>query len=220
MIDPMSIDLPDFLSGWYGPPSRPAAHLSNTCSWLPSSLRAWHELSSQWTTPLTTIKKMVTPESIAPLEDRAVFMKDAGDAIWAFDINDPSTVYEGQLLEGWTPSVENLSEFLIHNALNEAAFNAISRRAHEQVDEAFLDEVLDPMTEVSFGGWQWPRPGHRIFLGDGLVADIGPAMEDHAPWGNKPGFSEVQIGSNDPALLSYVDQIQGVDWFKSGQSYK
>jgi hypothetical protein len=43
-------------------------------------------------------------------------------------------------------------------------------------------------------------------------------MEDHAPWGNKPGFMEVQIGSNAPALLSYVDEIPGIDWFKSGCS--
>jgi hypothetical protein len=161
---------------------------------------------------------MRAPESIVSLEGKAIFMADAGDAIWAFDVDDPSRVYEGQLHEGWMESSERLSEFLIHNALNDAAFNAISRRACEQVEEAHLDQILAPMTEVSFGGWQWPRPGHRIFLGDGLLADVGPAMEDRAPWGNKPGFVEVQIGSNNPALLSYMDEMPGIDWFKSGRS--
>ncbi|MGW2883427.1 hypothetical protein ACWDBP_46235 [Streptomyces sp. NPDC001233] len=218
MIDPKSIDLPSFLSSWYGPPSRPATPLPDTCSWLPAPLREWYEVSSQWTTPLTTLKRMRTPENIVALEDKAIFMADAGDAIWAFDVDTPSRVYEGQIHGGWTESTEDLPEFLIHNALHEAAFNATSRRACEQVEEERLDEILAPMTEVSFSGWQWPRPGHRIFLGDGLIADVGPAMEDHAPWGNKPGFTEVQIGSNNPALLSYVDEMSGIDWFKSGRS--
>lgn len=218
MIDPMSIDLPSFLSSWYGPPSQPATPLSDRCSWLPTPLKEWFGISSQWTTPLMTLKIMHAPESIVALEGKAIFMADAGDAIWAFGVDSPSRVYEGQLHEGWIESNEKLSEFLVHNALNEAAFNATSRRACEQVEEVHLDQILAPMTEVSFGGWQWPRPGHRVFLGDGLVADVGPAMEDHAPWGNKPGFAEVQIGSSNPELLSYLDEMPGIDWFKSGHS--
>ncbi|MFJ6390132.1 hypothetical protein ACIQJT_21285 [Streptomyces sp. NPDC091972] len=159
---------------------------------------------------------MRKPENIAVQEGRAIFMADAGDAIWSFDANDPSKVYEGQLHERWTESAENLSEFLIHNAMNEAAFNAKFGRSCEQVEESHLDQIIAPLTEVSFGGWQWPRPGHRIFMGVGLIADVGPAMEDHAPWGNRPGFVEIQIGSNDPDLLCYVDKMRGIDWFKSG----
>jgi hypothetical protein len=218
MIDPMSIDLPSFLDRWYGPPAKPASPLSDTCSWLPEPLREWYELSSQWTVPLMTLKRMRAPEMITVMDDKALFMADAGDAIWAFDTRDPSKVYEGQLHEEWKESAEHLSEFLIHNALNEAAYNATARRACEAVEEARLEEILSPLTEVSFGGWKWPRPGHRIYHSEGLVADVGPAMQDHAPWGNRPGFAEVQIGSNNPALLSYVDEISGINWFRSGRS--
>ncbi|GAA4119381.1 hypothetical protein GCM10022284_75100 [Streptomyces hundungensis] len=218
MINPMSIDLPGFLGDWYGPPCRPVAPLPESCSWLPAPLRGWHEVSSQWLAPLMTIKRMLAPESIVALEGKAIFMADAGDAIWSFDVDCPSRIYEGRLHEGWTRSSENLTEFLIHNALHEAAFNAKSKRACEQVELVHLDRILAPMSEVSFGGWGWPRPGHKIFLGDGLIADVGPAMEDRAPWGNKDGFVEVQLGGNEPDRISYVDQISDIHWFRSGQS--
>jgi hypothetical protein len=164
-----------------------------------------------------TLKRMRAPEKIAAAEGKAIFMTDAGDAIWAFDVDNPSKVYEGELHEGWLESAELLPEFLIHNALNEAAFNAASRRSCEQVAEEHLDEILAPMTEVDFAGWRWPRPGHKIFLGEGLIADVGPAMEDRAPWGNRIGFAEVQIGSLNSTLLAYVDALSDIEWFKSSR---
>ncbi|MFJ6836844.1 hypothetical protein [Streptomyces sp. NPDC091209] len=217
MIDPPSIDLPRFLANWYGSPDAPPSRLPDSAAWLPEPLKEWHELSSQWTTPLMTLKRMRAPEEIAVKGGKAIFMADPGDAVWAFDPDSPMDVYEGELYEGWEKSTESLSEFLIHNALNEAAYNATSRRACDEVAESRLDDILAPMTEVTFGGWRWPRPGHRVFMSDALVASVGPALEDQAPWGNRPGYVQVQIGSNDPALLAYLDELGGLRWMRSGR---
>ncbi|MFD8810172.1 hypothetical protein ACFV23_01380 [Streptomyces sp. NPDC059627] len=218
MINPMDIDLLDFLNRWYGAPTQAVTPLPPACHWLPAPLRAWYEASSQWDRPLMTIKEMNAPEEIASLDKKAIFMTDPGDAIWAFDVEDPSIVWEGQMHEGWTQSAERLPEFLVHNALNEAAFNAAVRRSWDQVEVSRLEEILAPMTEVSFGGWLWPRPGHKIYLGEGLLADVGPAVADRAPWGDKPGFADVQIGSVDSDRLSYIDSIPNIDWIKAART--
>ncbi|MFC1432487.1 hypothetical protein ACEZDB_17700 [Streptacidiphilus sp. N1-3] len=215
MIDPMSIDLPRFLTGWYGSPDLPAHRPIDIHSWLPEPLKDWYELSSQWTRPLMSIKRMRRPEEIALKDGKAVFMEDPGDQFWAFDPSSPMDVYEGELYEQPEKVAEQFPEFLIHNALNEAAYTGASRRACDQVEESRLLEILAPMTEVAFSGWRWPRPGHRIFVADCLVADVGPALEDHSPWGNRAGYANVQIGCSDPASLLYLDELHGLSWIQS-----
>ncbi|GLZ78561.1 hypothetical protein Afil01_33680 [Actinorhabdospora filicis] len=143
-------------------------------------------------------------------------MDDPGDAEWAFAPDSPLDVYEGTLYEGWEKCAESLPEFLVHNALFEAGYNATSRRYCYEVPEDLLPQLLTPMTEVAFGGWRWPSPGHRIFMGEGLVANMGPTQEDSAPFGGKPGYADIQIGSTDPTLLSYLDDIPDLNSVKAG----
>ncbi|MFF4260439.1 hypothetical protein ACFY1L_55950 [Streptomyces sp. NPDC001663] len=166
--------------------------------------------------PLITVKRMRSPEEITTEGRKAVFLEDQGEDFWAFDLDNPMDVYEGKLYGDWEKANEDLSEFLIHNALNEAAYGARATRSWDAVPESLLAEILSPMEEVAFGGWRWPSPGGRVFVSDALVANIGPAVEDSAPWGDRPGYAEVQIGSSRPGLLSYLDEIEGIDWLKSG----
>lgn len=217
MIDPMSIDLPRFLTNWYGSPANPPRDLTDDCAWLPEPLKDWYKISSQWTKPLVTLKRMRSAEEIVTAGGKAIFMDDPGDQIWAFDPDSPMDIYEGQLHGEWEKSAEDLSEFLIHNALNEAAYSGASRRACDYVPELLLPDILAPMKEVGFKGWRWPRPGHRVFMSESLVADVGPALEDYAPWGNKPGYVQVQVGSRQPDLLNYLDGISSISWLKSGR---
>ncbi|WP_328759274.1 hypothetical protein [Streptomyces sp. NBC_00271] len=217
MIDPVSVDLAQFLTSWYGPPDASSSRLSGPHAWLPEPLKDWHELSSQWTRPLMTLRRMRAPKEITIEDGKAIFMTDAGDEVWAFDPGSPTDVYEGQLYEEWGKCAESLPEFLTHNALNEAAHNATSRRVCDEVKEELLSEILAPMTEVSFRGWRVPRAGHRVFMGDSLIADVGPALQDHAPWGLKSGYVQIQIGSKEPAAMTYLDKISNLDWLKSGR---
>lgn len=214
MIHPDAINLPDFLCDWYGLPIMAAQPLPANCSWLPGPLREWHALSSQWDAPLVTVKRMIAPEEIQAEGRFATFMEDQGGQIWAFDTENPMVVYEGQYREGWRKAKERLPEFLIHNALHEAAHSAEHWRSSGGFEDAHLSAVLAPMAEVAFGGWGWPGPGHRVFLGEGLVADVGPAMEESAPWGERSGYVEIQIGAKSPELLEYLDEIADIEWFR------
>ncbi|GGQ88612.1 MULTISPECIES: hypothetical protein [Streptomyces] len=215
MIDPMQIDLPAFLRNWHGPSDAPVTPLASSYSWLPAPLREWYELSSRWSTPLITLKEMFTPDQIQPERGRAIFMQDYGDQAWAFEVNEPSVVLEGQPDGSWKRSAESLPEFLVHNAIHESAYNTPFWRACNDVPDSRLPEILATLQEVSFGGWLWPRPGHKIFLGEGLIANVGPAMEDRAPWGNVPGYWEVQIGAIDAIRLDYLDGMHDIRWMRS-----
>ncbi|MFI1932308.1 hypothetical protein [Streptomyces sp. NPDC020330] len=213
MIDPATINLPNFIANWYGNPDLPRESLPEQHAWIPAPLRTWHEISRQWSTPLVTLKKMISPEEIEARDGKAIFMIDPGDSAWAFDMNDPNIVYEGQLYEGWVASSESMTEFLKHNLLNEAAFNAPATRFSEAVNFEALERTLEPMTEVSFGGWLWPQPGHRIYMNSVMVADVGPSIEESEPFGNREGLASVQIGSISPKNLEYLDAIHQVEWF-------
>jgi hypothetical protein len=213
MIDPSSIELSNFLTTWYGPPNRQVVTMPEQYKNLPSPLQNWHALAARWTVPLVRNKKLLSPEEMITKNGKIIFMADPGDAIWGFDPENPATVYEGRLYGDWIQLRESLTDFLIHNAVNEAAYNAPYTKSCECVNNDHLAQILAPMTEVAFEGWYWPRTGHRIFASESLIADVGPAMEDVEPWGNKPGFSEVQVGAIAASSLEYLVAIPGTEWY-------
>ncbi|WP_377271640.1 hypothetical protein [Peterkaempfera sp. SMS 1(5)a] len=214
MIDPATIDLNRFWSYWHGQPTDSPTPLPDSCAWLPKPLREWHENSSQWDANLTAIKSMTPPQDISIVDRKATFMSEDGGGIWAFSADDPSIVLEGKLYGEWMESAESLSEFLIHNALQETAFTATHWRFCDEVPDAILPRVLAPMEEVSFSGWNWPHPGFRIFLGEGLVADVGPSTGRQTPWAERLGYSEVQIGATTCEALAYLDDLSNISWVK------
>lgn len=216
MIDPASIDLHRFLEDWHGSPAASPGTLPAECDWLPEPLKDWYSLSDCWTSSVVKLKRMLAPEQITESEGKAVFMKDpTGDWLWAFDVADKTTVYDAELHEGWELTTEPFSEFLIHNALNEIVYGAINWRESTQVKVNLLAEILAPMTEVSFGGWRWPRPGGRIFKSEALVAEAGPAMNPNAPWADRPGYAEVRVAAVDPEHLAYLDNMTSIKWLGS-----
>ncbi|CAM5580351.1 hypothetical protein STENM36S_08545 [Streptomyces tendae] len=161
---------------------------------------------------LDVVKALVTPSDIHSDGHVAVFMEDHGYHEWAFGINSPDKVFERESGNPWEELSEPLSEFLIHNAIHEAAYASDFWRSCTQVPDSKLPEILAPMQMISFKDWTWPRPKQRIFMGDGLLANIGPAMEDHSPWSNRAGYVEVQAGATDPAHLEYLDSIPEIQW--------
>ncbi|MDT0396795.1 MULTISPECIES: hypothetical protein [Streptomyces] len=163
---------------------------------------------------MITTKEMITPGQIEPRNDMAIFMEDYGDQLWAFDVDDPTIVLESQPDGSWERCAENLSEFLTHNALHESAHTAPFWRASSNVPDSKLPEILTKMQQVSFNGWLWPRPGHQIFLGEGIIADIGPAMKNQSPWENHRGYTEVQIGATNSELLDHLDEMRDIKWLR------
>jgi hypothetical protein len=159
---------------------------------------------------------MLPPEQIKQSDRKAVFMKDpTGDWLWAFDAGDETTIYDAELHKEWKRTAEPLPEFLIHNALNETVYGASAWRECAQVEDELLIPILAPMTEVSFGGWRWPRPGGRIFMSDVLIAEASPAMSPSTPWKDRPGYTEIRVAAVDSTHLSYLDEMASIKWLGS-----
>ncbi|MFJ8747438.1 hypothetical protein ACIRL2_49935 [Embleya sp. NPDC127516] len=208
MIDPLTIDVDGFLIDWCGPPLAPPRDLPASCRWLPEPLRDLHRLVSRWPgpRPYFGLLNMRDPEEIEAKGRAVTFMSDpTGDWLWAFDLDDPDVVYDRELYEGWEEVDESLSVFLRHAVVQEAMCVGSARRWGE-VPRDRLEDVLAPMTEVAFGAWRWPGPGRRIFMNDGLVAEVlsleGPGISRPVP-----GLVEVSIAANTPKGLAYLDAV-------------
>jgi hypothetical protein len=208
VLDPLRIDLAQFLITWHGPPATPAGDLPPEAARLPEPLREWHRLIARWPEPFNRMNRMLAPGSVTPDEaGKATFLADpTGDWLWAFDTGSPPGLWERELYDTWQPVPESLPEFLAHHALFEAAYSLRPFRSHTELPAGRLPEVIAPMTEVRLGGWQWPRPGGRIFLADRLVAEVGPA--------NRPHQLDLRVAGLDDADLAYLDSMAGVDWHR------
>lgn len=143
---------------------------------------------------------------------KMVFLSDPSDAIWGFDPDDPQNVYEGRLYGDWRRLTEAWPEFLIHNAIGEAVYNAPFAKTCDSVENGRVPEVLAPLTEVVTGAWNWPDSGHRLFMGQNIIAEVGPAINGGAPIEDMSGYSEVQVGATSASALAYLNAIPA-DWF-------
>lgn len=220
MIQSQEIDLLDFLSRWYGPPAAPAGPEPDGPVWLPHELRDWLHLSSRWAQPLISAKRMLPADQISPVDGYAVFMTDAtGDWRWAFDIEQPDRIVEAELYESWLPVPESWSEFLKHNALSEATCSGPVVVEAAQVEESLLPEILRPLEQVDFGEWRWPRPGGKVFVGGGMIAQIGPAIAPGRPGENRPGFCEVRVAAKAESSVQYLLEIDSISWMRHDSSH-
>lgn len=216
MINLAEIDLFNFLIDWHGLPDAPPSALPAECTWLPDPLKEWYSLSGRWTSPLIRLKRMLTPGQIEQSDEKAIFMEDpTGDWFWAFNTEDKITVYDAELHGEWERTAEQLSEFLVHNALNETIYGGKYWRECTQVEAGLVADTLAPMTAVSFGGWRWPRPGGQIFMSKTLLAEVGPAMNPESLQKDRPGYSEVRVTAKEPVNLSYLDRMTSIKWLRS-----
>ncbi|MGW4292397.1 hypothetical protein ACWEH1_04995 [Micromonospora chersina] len=214
MIDPADVDLAGFLTEWYGPPDFAPTDPPNPCNWIPPALLDWHRLSSRWSSPIMRVKRMRSLSDISPSDGIVVFLKDAtGDWSWGFDQQDSTSVYDAELGESWERCVEDLPEFLLHNTLSEATFGARFWRESPQVQHSFLDAILEGVTEIGFGGWRWPRPGGRMYIGAGSLVEVIPALDPRSPWNLREGWVEVRVAAISEASLKHLDDLP-IDWVK------
>ncbi|MFB9573115.1 hypothetical protein [Streptomyces yanii] len=214
MIDPKDINLPDFLANWYGPPvsvNQPQVGDAR----LPDPLREWYGLAHRWKKIQSASHHVYDPQQIRVTGGKCEFMADStGDWFWAFDPGGSNSVYEAELRGEWKLIPESFSVFLVHLTIVQVAASASFGRLCSQVPDELLLKILEPMEEVGFGGWNWPRPGHRIFMSEELIADVGPAMDFRAPWRNRSGFSSVSVSGMSSGNLDYLDCIPSVKWLR------
>jgi len=205
MITPESIDLPKFLSAWYGPATKEETPLSDACDWLPETLKKWYKLASRWSVPLESITFLLSPEDIKVENGKALFMQDAaGDWCWGFDAEDTNSVFDAEFYEPWEKTRESLPELIVHRAVKEALYGAPVQIHASGVSSGSLPAVLADLDEVGFEAWRWPGPGYRIFMDHELLLEINPSR--HTPeWSLKAAAVTVD------RLAGLID-IPAVSW--------
>lgn len=212
MIDPADINLAEVLGNWFGAPAS-TGQIQVDYTWLPEPLKEWYSLSGCWQKLRSADNRVYDADRIRIKDGKAEFVADStGDWFWAFDLEDSTLVYEAELRGKWQLIPESLSEYLVHLTLLATAALGDFARMCPQVPNEVVSQILAPMEEVNFGGWRWPRPGHRIFMSEVLIADIGPAMDFRQPWRNREGFSAVSVSAIAREGLGYLDDIPSAKW--------
>ncbi|WP_157411218.1 hypothetical protein [Actinoplanes rectilineatus] len=211
MLDPELIDLPSFLTNWYGPPTKTPKNPSSTHSWLPEPLKRWHYLASLWDARLTYTTVMISLDEIESDEDgTATFMLDStGDWKWCFDVANPDTVFDAEEYETWEKNSENLSQLLVHNTVRETVFGASCRIRCTGASDQTLSEILDGLDEIGFPKWRWPASGFRLFIGPETLVEVGES-------GSGSGW-DVGAAATDRANLSKFRGIADADWREPGR---
>ncbi|WP_157441886.1 hypothetical protein [Actinoplanes awajinensis] len=211
MIDPGVIDLEDFAHAWWGPPDSVAEPIQAEHQWLPEILKDWLVFSSRWNRRNISMLRFFTPDRIERFGEKAFFLEDScGEWRWAFDVEEPDIVYDAEVYKGeeaqaeWTRNEETLGEVIRHSVVHDALLTAAHTRIYTHVPARLLGDVLRPLQPVGFGSWRWPSPQFRIFMGNGLLADLSPSRYVAGHFG-------VQLSAADEAAFIYLNEIPGID---------
>ncbi|MGW9210956.1 hypothetical protein ACWGR4_28700 [Embleya sp. NPDC055664] len=147
------------------------------------------------------------------------FMEDpTGDWIWVFDPSQPNVVYEGEPGGGLQRTTEDLMEMLVHVTVKSVIVLSNYGRLGAQVPNESLPRILDSMERIGFSGWKWPRPGYRVFAKNGLLVEVGPAVDPQAPWLDRGGYSTVRIAALNDSDLAYLDVFSTVAWIDTSRN--
>ncbi|MFF3685981.1 hypothetical protein [Streptomyces sp. NPDC002187] len=207
MINPKDIELSNFLRRWHGPIETNIEHLPSSCDWLPNPLRDWHELTSQWQTPITRMNHMTPPQEVNPENGLAVFLENQGVRQWAFSVNEPTAVHEGEDVYEMEKITEDLEVFLIHSALYEVAYGATFWRRCDAVPGEQLRHMLAPLARVAFDDSLT-----SIHLSDHVIAAVDPHMDGRSEWGALPDHWHIQVAATNSNELEYLNQHSGLSW--------
>ena len=202
VIDPSEIVVEDLLVRWWGQAEHLPPPLPVEAEWLPDQLKEHHRVLGRWSAAPPGETLLVRPERIRAQSGKAAFMKDyTGDWMWSFGLDDPNVVFECALGEPWEVVPESLSETLLHQFLYDVVTLAPAQLGYALIEDSAVVEVTSRMQEICFGGWRWPLPGGRIFVGDGIVITTGPAVSPQYPWGPRSGFSTMRCGA--PSIVDF-----------------
>lgn len=175
---------------------------------LPEAIRNWHSIVGQYTASFRSTKKLLIPLRKEASGKKRVFLEEwTGEWEWAVEAGDEYTVYDREAYGEWRNAAESLPEFIKHNAIHEVICGAGRHPRYQcrDVDGQFLDSIVDSMEEVGFKGWRWPVEGGRIYVGNGLAAQVLPVPES--------GRSHVMVVSTSPGFLGYLDEMP-LKWIK------
>ena len=219
LLNPTPDSLRRFLSRWYGPPDRPHATVVVDLG-LPQPLRDWHETTSRWSRPLTSMNRIVQPypDDYEPsvnvfwVENQAVWL-------WGYQTDaaaDPIVLdRENEPGKPWASTQTPLSRFLLQVAVFEALMGAQFGACAIDIAKSAVDAITNPLLPVPTHAWHWLNDA-GLWVGDGIL--VMSAVNDRP--GTRPTPASrwwVQIGATAVDQLEYLDSLS-VEWVWKGHS--
>jgi hypothetical protein len=207
VVNPADIDLTALLTQWYGLPARDEVALPDSCAWLPEPLRRWHGTARRWDVRILADHQMPAPETVrAGADGKAVFMTDhTGDWHWAFSVDEPESVVNGEPGGPWHPNPERLAAFLGHMILKQVFFTGPLRMRANSVPDGPVAEIVAGLEPFDVSSWMWGEPDDLILRGGDLLVEVFRN-------GREAGWY-VQVAATRPETLTRLKGIAGVDWW-------
>ncbi|MFD2010257.1 hypothetical protein [Streptomyces narbonensis] len=201
----MEIEMDSFLASWFGPAESSAKGIDPEFDWIPTGLKKWYEISSRWGIPVEGVKRLIPPSEISEEEGKFIFLMDQGGWAWAFDLAEPSFIFEAKDDDPWRRLDADWDEMLLWHSFSEAVKHAPFVQWSSNASTEAVNEALSKFRKVSFAGSMWPTAGWAFYIADGMIADAGPSK-----WA--PDSFSITVGAGSSESIAFLKSLAGIEW--------
>lgn len=168
-----------FLRRWYGEPDLPARSVPEGVR-VPARLRAWFELTSQWSVDICAVSGPLDPPEFVVEAGKLIFWVD-GPGSWEFGASlsgDDPPVFGREVDSDWVPAGESLSEFLLHVTVLETAIGASNQCYAPGVPVERLSGIVSRYRAFPLPALPCPSMDSRMFIGPDALLQVSESVSD------------------------------------------
>ena len=199
-----------FLEAWHGPATGQPRQSSRGA--LPEAVRRLESLAQRWPDSFVQNSLAADPDRARDGDKRVFYIENQSVYLWATDGVGDDPVVWGRFNgdnERWFAEREPLSRFLLQVVVFEAIMGATHGAAASAIELPQLEEALGPLERQPFGSWRGPIEPTWFYAGADALAFVNP--NGNSPTSPADRF-DMFIGARTPAALTYLREIQGIDW--------
>jgi hypothetical protein len=168
-------NLDDFLTDWYGPPSRASALTVRASVQVPTTLAKWHATALKWDRGVVlSLNHFVELDDLTvDIDGMMVFWCESQGAWeWGADpVSDDPIVYGRQSDElGWHSTGQRMSDFLRFATLMEAVEGASISAYAPRLTNHELSEICAPLHKIATSAPIGYMSSSQFFAGEMLLA--------------------------------------------------
>jgi hypothetical protein len=200
-----------FVDAWHGPAATPEHVIASD---LPRSVRTLISMTELRPGLVVQNSLVNDPEQRRDGSKRVFYLENQGVYEWATDGVGSDPVVWGRFVgtEPWHAEHEPLSRFLVQLVAFEAVIGATHGASAVGISLKDLERVLAPLRRLPMASWRWPVEPSWFFGGKDILAFVGPTSTTTKPLSDRFEFF---VGARRPEGLTYLQQIENVDWARA-----
>lgn len=207
--------LEKFLFRWYGEPDLPSRPMSEVVTGVrvPTRLRTWFNLTSQWSGDIVTSSGPPDPLDLDVDNGKLIFWVD-GQGSWEWSVaisgEDPP-VFEREVGSDWVPTRESLSEFLLHVTVLESALGAQNQCYAHGVPGERLVGIISSHSALPLPALTCPSMDAQIYVGSETLLQVAESMSDCRQSQSKE--FDISVASTSPGPISdTIGEYSNIPW--------